>query len=162
MIPYIKQIYSVDSFKEDVEEFLDIEANNVSVENKIPIQDSSNSSNHRDSNKSDSGILLSTLCYNAFETYGPSFLSAVKSVIPFVASDLNKEISEEYTNYVLLSVIELGYTRKELEIMNDPILEFESTLPPNSHGRKSCVFNRGINTALDYFYKELNERTHTD
>jgi hypothetical protein len=158
MIPYIKQIYSVDSFKEDVEEFLDIEANNVSTENKIPIQDSIN---HRESNKSESGNLLSTLCYNAFETYGPSFLSAVKAVIPFVASEINKEMSEEYTNLVLLSVIELGYTRKELEIMNDPILEFESTLPPNSHGRKSCVFNSRINTALDYFYKELNERTHT-
>ena len=158
MIPYIKQIYSVDSFKEDVEEFIDIEANDVSTENKIPIQDGSN---HRDSNKSETGYLLSTLCYNAFETYGPSFLSAVKSVIPFVASEINKEMSEEYTNYVLLSVIELGYTRKELEIMNDPILEFESTLPPNSHGRKSSVFNSRINAALDYFYKELSERTHT-
>ncbi len=152
-------IYSSKSLKDDVEEFLDIEANNGDIEDSMSIQES----NVLDTKPVVTGNELSSLCYQAFHKYGPSFLSAVKSVIPFVAAAINPEnevISEEYLNYVLHSVIELGYTRKELEIMNDPILEFVSTLPPNTQGFEISEFNSRINSALDYFYKEISEEKY--
>jgi len=156
MIPYINMMYSKKTFNDDVEEYVDIEANDGYIKDNKSI----NACKTRDSSQTESGNILSSLCSFAIEKYGPSFLSVVKSVIPFVEeiNTENKINTEEYLNYVLLNNnIELGYTRKELKMMNDPILEFVSTLPANSPGQESSIFNQRINTALDYFYKEINE-----
>ena len=109
--------------------------------------------------------VITTLCDFAIRKYGPSFSTMVKNVLPFMKDTVPHRIvcSDEFVNYIMDSIdIEQGYTKKELEMMNEPILEFVSTKPLTEleeEEKRSAtgIFNLRINSVLDYFYDELQE-----
>jgi hypothetical protein len=114
---------------------------------------------------SGSNNILTTICNFAINKYGPPFCSMVKNMLPFMVKSDPHEIvtSDEFVHYIMDNIdLELGYTKKELEMLNDPIIEFVSTLPTKELGqedkRKAIgIFNNRINSVLDYFYKELKD-----
>jgi hypothetical protein len=161
------------------ESSVDLEANNrsssisssnsifnlaVATSNRTPIQDYN--SKLKDGTPYNNSI-ITTLCDFAIRKYGPSFSTMVKNVLPFMKDTVPHRIvcSDEFVSYIMDSIdIEQGYTKKELEMMNDPILEFVSTLPPTERDEEEKrnaigIFNLRINSVLDYFYDELLEES---
>ena len=146
------------------DESVDLEANRITYYNTSDnnVMDSTAPPHSKTNNKN----MLLTLYDFAIEKYGPSFTSVIKTIIPILQNDANvtKQLNtEEYMNYVLFNIdVELGYTKKELEIMNDPLLEFVSTIHPNSQCQNNKkeddeLFSHRIYSVLEIFYKEINE-----
>ena len=73
------------------------------------------------------------------------------------------EVPKDYKNTIVNNIdIELGYSRKELELMNAPLLEFiNSSSSPygqeNNRKDNENHFSQQINSALEHFYEELEE-----
>ena len=149
----------------EVEVSHDLEANdrNNNVMNIEYKAGDNNSDPIVSSSSSGNGNVIISLCDYAIKTYGPSFSNLVYSIIPFLQQENNISKREDYKNTILNNIdIELGYSRKELEMMNAPLLEFiNSSSSPygqeNNRKDNENHISQRINSALEHFYEELEE-----
>ncbi len=100
--------------------------------------------------------IVTSLCEYAITKYGGRFTTLLSNLIPYFNNvEVERDNTEEYLRNILTNIdIELGYTKQELELMNDPILEFSYK---SSELSKSDNINYRIKSILDIFYQEIEE-----
>ena len=136
----------------------DIEANDHHLAKSVAIDVNIPLSAPTGKNKKDNinVNIVTSLCEYAITKYGGRFTTLVSNLIPYFKNEeVECEHTEEYLRSILTNIdIELGYTKKELELMNDPILEFSY----KSREQSKCGnLNHRIKSILDIFYKEIQE-----
>jgi hypothetical protein len=112
-------------------------------------------------NKDEEGY-ISRLFFMALSKYGPNFTKLVKTVIPCV-DEIKEHVNIESCVTRLLKDIdlELGYTKKEIYMMNEPIIEYIDTcydrIQYNENTSGSPYRNENVKRILDNFYMNIQD-----
>lgn len=114
-------------------------------------------------NKDEEGY-ISRLFFMALNKYGPNFTRLVNTVIPCV-DEIKEHVNIESCVTRLLKDIdlELGYTKKEIYMMNEPIIENIDTYyygrqyNENTSGTCTPYRNENVKRILDNFYMNIQD-----
>ena len=132
---------------------------------------------YKDTQSDNNEGVISKLFYLAMNKYGPSFTKLVNTVIPCVDVMKDHINMEDYVSRVLKEIdLELGYTKNELYMMNEPILEYgghrytkvheriseEDRINENDEEERSSSLQgegeeQHVKIMVDSFYRELRE-----
>jgi len=115
--------------------------------------------------KKDEEGFISRLFFIALNKYGPNFTRLVNTVIPCV-DEIKEHVNIESCVTRLLKDIdlELGYTKKEIYLMNEPIIENTDTYydgrrqyNENTYGKGTPYRNENVKRILDNFYMNIQD-----
>lgn len=138
----------------------DIEANNIIYIKSNHINSHMLSQSKPEQNKEG---FLTSLCSYAMNKYGPTFTSIVDTILPYMDTYNHQYIDvDEYMNHILFHIdLEQGYTTRELEIMNYPLLDFVSNKTEKNTRINTIEHNHDrVDAILDSFYKEIQEESY--
>ena len=121
-------------------------------------------SEERTENTKNGEGFLSQLFFMALNKYGPNFTKLVNTVIPCV-DEIKENVNIESCVTRLLKDIdlELGYTKKEIYMMNEPIIEYIDSCYDGrqykdiSSGTCTPYRNENVKSILDNFYINIHD-----